>query len=314
MTVDEPVRPRTTRHVRRDPSLARADEIVTGPVSDWATDFSHLEPEYAADAPEVWDDLRGRCPIAHTDRFGGGWLPTRYEDVAAIAYDTEHFTSRAIIVSNFRPPLDIAPIGGVAADLVGPAVPPRRAQAAAAGVHRRPPSSKQEAATRAFCHSLIDGFAGPRRRRRRGRVRPAHPDAGHRRHARLPARGRRRSSAVRRERPRGRQPAARGAHRAHARSCSSTSSTQIRDHIANPRDDLTTYLLDAELDGQQARPVARRRHDRAAAHRRHRHHLERHRRLAVAPGRRTPRTASGWSPSPSCCRPRWRSSCAPTRR
>ena len=32
--------------------------------------------------------------------------------MAAIAYDTEHFSSRAIIMSNFRPPLDLAPVGG----------------------------------------------------------------------------------------------------------------------------------------------------------------------------------------------------------
>src|SRR2546423_7963401 len=87
-------------------------EIITGPVSDWATDFSHLEPEWSADPYPIQDDLRQRCPIAHTDRFGGGWLPTRYEDVAAIAYDTEKFSSRSIIMSNFRPPPDIAPIGG----------------------------------------------------------------------------------------------------------------------------------------------------------------------------------------------------------
>ena len=87
-------------------------EIITGPVSDWATDFSHLEPEWSADPYPIQDDLRQRCPIAHTDRFGGGWLPTRYEDVAAIAYDTERFSSRSIIMGNFRPPRDIAPIGG----------------------------------------------------------------------------------------------------------------------------------------------------------------------------------------------------------
>src|SRR3984957_16512171 len=87
-------------------------EIITGPVTDWATDFSHLEPEWAADPYPIQDELRQRCPIAHTDRFGGGWLPTRYEDVAAIAYDTDRFSSRAIIMSNFRPPLDHAPIGG----------------------------------------------------------------------------------------------------------------------------------------------------------------------------------------------------------
>src|SRR6201985_3170023 len=87
-------------------------EIFTGPVSDGAPDFSHLEPEWSADPYPIQDDLRQRCPIAHTDRFGGGWLPTRYEDGAAIAYDTERFSSRAIIMGNWRPPADIAPIGG----------------------------------------------------------------------------------------------------------------------------------------------------------------------------------------------------------
>ena len=46
-------------------------EIITGPVSDWATDWSHLEPEWAADPYPIQDELRQRCPIAHTDRFGG---------------------------------------------------------------------------------------------------------------------------------------------------------------------------------------------------------------------------------------------------
>jgi len=27
----------------------------------------------------VWKELRERCPIAHTERWGGSWLPTRYE-------------------------------------------------------------------------------------------------------------------------------------------------------------------------------------------------------------------------------------------
>ena len=62
------------------------------PVADWATDFDHTHPDYAAAAPEIWDDLRGTCPVAHTDRFGGAWLPVRHADVSAIAHDTEHFT------------------------------------------------------------------------------------------------------------------------------------------------------------------------------------------------------------------------------
>ncbi|MDR0345721.1 MAG: cytochrome P450, partial [Nocardiopsaceae bacterium] len=95
MTADERFRagPREPRD--GDPVGTRS-EVVTGPVSDWATDFSHLEPEWAADPYPIQDDLRQRCPIARTQRFGGAWLPTRYDDVAALAYDTERFSSRSI--------------------------------------------------------------------------------------------------------------------------------------------------------------------------------------------------------------------------
>jgi cytochrome P450 len=134
-------------------------EIITGPVSDWATDFSHLEPEWAADPYPIQGDLRQRCPIAHTGRFGGGWLPTRYEDVAAIAYDTERFSSRQIIMGNFRAPRDIAPIGGsppISSD------PPfhQHARKLLLPAFTKTAVSKQELATRAFCHSLIDAFEG----------------------------------------------------------------------------------------------------------------------------------------------------------
>ena len=135
-------------------------EIVTGPVSDWGTDFSHLEPEWSADPYPIQDDLRQRCPIAHTGRFGGGWLPTRYEDVAAIAYDTERFSSRAIIMGNFRPPRDLAPAGGsppISSD------PPfhHHARKLLLPAFTKTAVSRQEPATRAFCHALIDAFAGP---------------------------------------------------------------------------------------------------------------------------------------------------------
>src|SRR5256885_14251129 len=95
-----------------DEEFGVRSEIITGPVSDWATDFSHLEPEWSADPYPIQDDLRQRCPIAHTDRFGGGWLPTRYEDVAAVAHDTQPVSSPSIIIGNFPPPARIAPTGG----------------------------------------------------------------------------------------------------------------------------------------------------------------------------------------------------------
>jgi len=86
------------------------------PVTDFATDFDHTDPAWVRDPYPIWDDLRERCPVAHTERYGGAWLPTRHADVTAIAHDTEHFTSRVVIVSEGRPnelalpaPIGVAP-------------------------------------------------------------------------------------------------------------------------------------------------------------------------------------------------------------
>jgi len=83
------------------------------PVRDWATDFDHTDPGWVADPYPIWADLRQRCPVAHSDRYGGTWLPVTHELVSEVAYDTEHFTSRSIVVSERRPgPDDLpAPIG-----------------------------------------------------------------------------------------------------------------------------------------------------------------------------------------------------------
>jgi cytochrome P450 len=70
----------------------------TAPVKDWAADFDVLDPRYVADPFSIWDDLRSTCPIAHTDRRISSWLPTRYEDVTAIAHDIEHFSSLRVAV------------------------------------------------------------------------------------------------------------------------------------------------------------------------------------------------------------------------
>src|ERR1700685_3639419 len=153
----------TDDRFRRDPrepgeeEPGTRSEIITGPVGDWASDFSHLEPEWSADPYPIQDDLRQRCPIAHTERFGGAWLPTRYDDVAAIAYDTERFSSRAIILSNLRPPRELAPVGGsppLSSD------PPfhHDARKLLLPAFTKTAATPQEHATRAFCHSLIDEF------------------------------------------------------------------------------------------------------------------------------------------------------------
>jgi len=85
------------------------DPAQYGPVSDWATDLDHADPEYNPNAPEIWKELReSGCPVAHSDRYGGMWAPMTHEFVKEVAYDTDRFTSRSVIVSPARPG-DLAP-------------------------------------------------------------------------------------------------------------------------------------------------------------------------------------------------------------
>jgi cytochrome P450 len=240
------------RETPEDRPLGTRNEITTGPVSDWATDFSHLEPGWFDDPYPIQDDLRQRCPIARTERFGGGWLPTRYEDVAAIAYDTERFSSRSIIMSNFRPPRELAPAGGsppISSD------PPfhHDARKLLLPAFTRTAVSRQEPATRALCHSLIDAFEG------RDVADAAREYAQHiptRVIADMlgfpPADG-----------PRFREfvettleginlpPEDRMARMA---ALFDYLLAQIRDHVDHPREDLTSYLINAELHGQKLDP------------------------------------------------------------
>jgi cytochrome P450 len=92
------------------------DNSIYGPVSDWATDFDHADPEYNKNAHAIWDQLRGTCPVAHTQRYGGTWLPTTHDLVHEIAYDTDHFSSRGVVVATVKPSdnpdAPPAPIGG----------------------------------------------------------------------------------------------------------------------------------------------------------------------------------------------------------
>ena len=240
------------REAREQELLGSISERVTGPVSDWATDFSHLDPEWSADPYPIQDDLRERCPIAHTGRFGGAWLPTRYEDVAAIAYDTERFSSRSIILSNFRPPRELAPIGGsppISSD------PPfhHDARKLLLPAFTKAEIAKQEPATRAFCHSLIDTFE------RQDVVDAAGDYAQH-----IPMRviadmlgfppedGPRFRVFV--------EDLLEGINLPPDERIERVSRlfdyllVQVHDHIDNPREDLTTYLINAELYGQKLAP------------------------------------------------------------
>ena len=83
----------------------------TPPVEDWATDFDIFDEDYIKDPAPVWDELRGKCPIAHTERWGGSWLPTRYEDMQAFVRMVPALSSRdPLVVSASREEEEFDPI------------------------------------------------------------------------------------------------------------------------------------------------------------------------------------------------------------
>ena len=224
-----------------------------GPVSDWATDFDHADSGYNVRAHEIWDDLReGGCPVAHSDRYGGMWVPLTHELVKEVAYDTDHFSSQGVVVSAGRPMIP-APMGPV---------PPISSDPPFHQIARRlllPPfSPKQidpwEPEVRRLCNELLDemGEIEPGSTVVDGAVQyaqhipvnviarmlgfPAEDHDLFREFVHHALETVNEPVEVRQE----------GFARLDA-----YLDAQIRDHRANPRDDLTSYLLDVELDGHK---------------------------------------------------------------
>jgi cytochrome P450 len=228
--------------------------ISKPPVEDFATDFDHTDPVWVENPFPIWEELRETCPVAHTDRYGGAWLPTRYDDVSAIAHDTEHFTSRTVVIGNGRPgedappaPMGVAPpissdppFHAIARRLMQPAFSPKSI-------------APYEEFTRSLCARLLDPFVG------KGSIEisadyaehiptlviahmlgfPAEDEELFREFVHiileavdLPVEQRIEQFEPVRE----------------------YFEARLYEHIANPQDDLTTYLLNAEIAGQPLAP------------------------------------------------------------
>ena len=70
-------------------------------VRNWATEFDHFDPAYAADPFAVWDELRIACPVARSARFREMVIPTRHAEIEAVARDTATWSSRSPLVADF---------------------------------------------------------------------------------------------------------------------------------------------------------------------------------------------------------------------
>ena len=134
--------------------------MVAQPQHDWATDYDIFDPEYVREPYPVWDELRGACPIAHSDRWGGSWLPTRYEDVFNIAQDIGRFSSRSITVTPVPHEQAAAADYGIKAlpISVDPPVHTWSRKLLLPAFNMRS-VEKWESVTRDLCRSLVAGFA-----------------------------------------------------------------------------------------------------------------------------------------------------------
>jgi hypothetical protein len=143
--------------------------MATKRVRDWSNDYDIFAQEYIKNPFPIWDKLREECPVAHTERWGGSWMPTRYQDLFDIARDIEHFSSRDVLVAPSGPP----PEGEDPDEDIPEAL--RDYQPSAPPITSDPPEhtwarklllrpfsatsvARWEPETRELCASLIEGF------------------------------------------------------------------------------------------------------------------------------------------------------------
>ncbi|MDI1266471.1 MAG: cytochrome P450 [bacterium] len=124
------------------------------PVTDWIRDFDHTDPKWTENPFPIWDELRHECPVVHTKRFLGVYLPTTYQAVKEIAYDTDSFSSRRVLVRDERPEVARNAAPPITSD------PPYHKPAKQLLLPPFTPDAmkKLEPRVRAICNELIDEF------------------------------------------------------------------------------------------------------------------------------------------------------------
>lgn len=60
------------------------------------TSFDHHDPAFVADPHPILAEIREQQPLIHSDRYGGFWMLSRYDDVTQAAFDWRRFTSSVV--------------------------------------------------------------------------------------------------------------------------------------------------------------------------------------------------------------------------
>jgi len=84
------------------------------PVTDWVNDWDWLDDQWGPNAIDIWNEVRGQCPVATTERYGRAHMPVTMDAVTEVAYDTEHCSS--IFVSVGHPDLPRRPAPPITSD------------------------------------------------------------------------------------------------------------------------------------------------------------------------------------------------------
>jgi cytochrome P450 len=224
---------------------------VKPPVEDFATDWDHTDEQWVQDPYPIWEDLRSRCPVAHTNRYGGAWFPATHAGVSAIANDTENFTSRTVIIGNGRPEEDALPSPiGVAPPITSDPPFHQIARRLILPAFAPGPVNALEPRIRELCVKLLDQMQGqeivnggmdyaqyiPAAVISRMLGFPEKDDDIFREFVHIVLEGVDHPVEQRIE---------------EFAPIEAYFTTQIEDHQANPRDDLTSYLLNVELGGEK---------------------------------------------------------------
>ena len=61
-------------------------------------EFDHHSSDFVANHQDVYQELRSRCPVAHTTAHGGYWVIAAYDDVSKVARNDATFSSARDVV------------------------------------------------------------------------------------------------------------------------------------------------------------------------------------------------------------------------
>ena len=143
---------------------------------DAATDFDHHTVDFQENARATFKELREKCPVARTERWGGYWVLTKYDDIWKALRDHEAFSSAKyqdadgqwhggdVIPDATMPPffpLDLDPPDhGEFRQILNPFLSPASVERRAPAIRRRISSLVDEFIERGHCE-LITEFANP---------------------------------------------------------------------------------------------------------------------------------------------------------